>query len=670
MSEGEANTVTSNTRLSLRWPWLTVLMMLVLIGAYVWAARQAGSYGPYDITMLTELGGSVSVLSATGDYANLWRSLFLHESIEHLTQNLMALLVVGAVLESLVRRSLWLLVYLAGGLFSAWVSALWHFDYTQMTMLGYARQVVYVSVGASGAILALAGAELAMAVQAYRNRDESGRQVDLLRGALVVPVMTLGLGLLDTGVDHAAHFGGFGFGLLVGIALAVWQETHKRGLTAVWALVTVALVGGTVWLGHAYVQAHPKRDELRQTAIDLQAEKMQELAYKRRLKSEPENLPPAATPEEAQGTVIDQTFVGRVVPTQQPGRVYMLKNFDEAEVFDYDLDAGKVASSFMYDYPKDQTWGCPGKQCERIGVTDMALLPDQPGKAFFSNLVAEEVSRVDLATGKTELSVHTGSFPMRLLVHQDRLYVHDMADATVTVLDAENGEVLRVFALEGVEGTTRFWEDGDSMALSKDQRRIYVLSHTGQVHVLDLAKQTMKPWEAPVEDEQPEPPEGQTIFEYLKQAAARYDAQQTDVVRRIGTDGQGNVWLLHQDGVSYPDGHAPRRQVYYKLPRRYNTLRSNIRDAFIDPDGDQGLILLLVDNYVLASSAHTGQLLRVYPLAVPASSVIVLDVLDNQHFYVAGREGMQIFDVDKALRVDPIATDYQRVLKEERKKRD
>ena len=650
MSESEANKTPANISLSLRWPWLTILTILVLVATYFWETQQAGDYGPFDTTLLMELGANVSGLSATGDYMRLWYSLFLHQSPGHLLQNIVVLFIVGSVLESLIARSWWLLIYLVGGLFSAWASALWHFDYTTQSVFGYTQQIVYVSTGASGAILALAGAELVMAARAYWHQDKTEQHKRLLRSALIVPFMTLIMGTFESGVDNTAHFAGFGFGLLAGMVVAIWQTTHKRLQTAGCALVTVAIVGGITVSGLSYVQDHPQHDELRQTALDLLAKHMQERHHDRRLKSELENLPPVASPTEARGTVVDLSFVGRVVPAQQSGHMHMLKNYDEATIFDYDMNARQVASSFTQAYPKNKIWGCPNEQCQYIGVTDMALLPDQPGKAFFSNLVVGEVSKVDLATGKTDFSVHTGTFPMRLLAYDGKLYVHDMADSRVTELNAENGQIIQIFQLEDVQDSPYFWRHGDTMALSKDNKRIYVLSHTGQVYELDLATHTVHLWEEPVQQEDP-----QTAIDILR-----------DMPQRIGTDGQGNVWLLHEDGVSYPDGHAPRLHVHYKLSHWPKTRQAKVRDAFIDPDGDQGLILFIVDKYVLASSAQTGQLLRVYPLAFSASSIFVLDVLDNQHFYVAGRKGVQIFDVDKALRVDPVATEYQQVLEKER----
>ena len=654
MPESEGSKILANIKPSLRWPWLTVLIILVLVATYFWETQQAGDYGPFDTTLLMDMGANVSVLSATGDYMRLWYSLFLHQSAGHLLQNIMALFIVGSVLESLMTRSLWVLIYFMGGLFSAWISALWHFDYTTLSIFGDAQQVVYVSTGASGAILALAGAELVMAARAYWYQDKTEQHKRLLRSALIVPFMTLIMGAFESGVDNTAHVAGFGFGLLFGMVVALWQITHKRLLTAGCALVSIAIVGGITWSGLSYIQDHPQHNALRQRAIDLLAEQMQVRQHDRRLKAELENLPPVASPTEARGTVIDLPFVARVVPAQQSGYIHMLKNYDEATIIDYDIQAKQVASSFTQAYPKNKRWGCPNEQCQYIGVTDMALLPDQPDKAFFSNLLVGEVSKVDLATGKIDFSVHTGTFPMSLLAYDGKLYVHDMADSKVTELNAENGQVIKAFQLDDMQAPPYFWKHGDTMALSKDQKRIYVLSDIGQVYELDLATQTMHLWEEPVP-----PAESQTAIDIMR-----------DMPQRIGTDGQGNVWLLHEDGVSYPDGHAPRRHVHYKLLDKSVTQQTNIRDTFIDPDGDQGLLLFIVDNYVLASSAQTGKLLRVYPLAFPASSVLVLDVLDNQHFYVAGRRGVQIFDVDKALRVDPVAAEYQQALEQERESDD
>jgi len=658
MSREEAyKNMPGGSGVALRWPWLTLLMTLALVIAYMWMARKAGGYGPYDATTLTELGANVAPLSATGDFRRLWTSLFLHESWGHLLQNAAVLLIVGATLESLTSRGVWLFVYAVGGLFAAWMSAVWHFDYSTVSMLGAVRQVVYVSVGASGAILSLAGAELALALAVFlspgraqakiaalgntSHEHDTARASSLLRGALMVPVLTLVYGMFDASVDNIAHVAGFGFGLAAGLAVAL---VHKGWLVSgVAALGGLACAGWVAWAGYVRVHGLPERDAIRGMAVTLQDEQMEARRREQLLETEVQSLPPEATPDEARGIVIAEPFIGRVIPTAQPGRVQLLKNYDEAEVMEYDLEQGRrVATWLKQKYPAGKTWGCPAPQCHGIGVTDMALSPDQ-SKAFFSNLQAGRVSRVNRATGKVEFSVPTGSFPVRLLAHEGRVYVHDWVDASLTVLDARDGKVLQTHQLGAVDENRRAWPDGGTMALSADGRRLYVASRQGKVTVLDVEKETTQLWQPPRTDhgkEHTHPPE-------------------LDRVRRIGVGGQGAVWLLHPDGVSYPEGETRRQHVVYKLSTTGRPPMSFMRDAYLGTSGEHGLILFVVDGYVLASSSQTGQLLRVYPLAFPESSLLVLDVLDDRRFYVAGREGLQIFDVDKALRVDPVATDYQ-----------
>lgn len=630
-----------------RWPWLSVLLALILLACHGWQLHQAEALGLSGSALMTELGANVAPLSATGDYWRLPASLFLHQSWEHLLQNLLVLLAVGLALEAILSRWALLAIFTAGGIFAAWVSAFVHFDYTVQTLLGGARQVIYVSTGASGAILSLTGAALVLALAAQWNGRASAHTRSLMRSALFVSVLTLGYGMVDTSIDNTAHIAGFGFGLLAGMVIAVSQYAPRPALLLGSGLLALGVTGLIAWTGYQGIRQNPSAQDLRRITLDMQSEATRSRDHKRLLAAEQNELPPAASAETARGLVIQEPFVGGVYTAGSADRLHLLKNYDESEAKEFDLSAGRVVSTWVrHSYPDGMTWGCPHDSCFGVGVADLHVDARQ---AYVANLVKGAVSRVDMASGKVLFSTPTGPFPSRLLVHGNVIYAYDWAAATLTLLDARNGKVLQTLALDDEKDARYRWPHGDTLALSQDQTRLYLLSPYGRVHVYDLAARTLTPWALPTGSSSP----------YWRVLGI-----DPDRVVRMGTDGLGRVWLLHADGVSYPDENQRGPAILYKLPRQPRYLT----DTFMDADGRHGLILSILDGYIAASSAQTGRLLRLYPLAFPASSLLVMDILDKQRFYVAGREGVQIFDIDQALRADPIATDYQRLLDDERKR--
>lgn len=254
---------------SRRWPWLTVLMALTLLVCHGWQLHQADVLGLSGAALTTELGANVAPLSATGDYWRLPTSLFLHQSWEHLLQNLLVLLAVGLALEALLSRWALLAVFMAGGIFAAWVSAFTHFDYVVQTMLGDLRQVIYVSTGASGAILSLTGVALVLALAAQWNNQANPHSRSLLRSALLVSILSISYGMMDDSIDNTAHIAGFGFGLLAGLVIAVTRYAPRPFPVLGASLAALGIVGLIAWNGYQDIQNNPSAQDLRRMASDL-----------------------------------------------------------------------------------------------------------------------------------------------------------------------------------------------------------------------------------------------------------------------------------------------------------------------------------------------------------------------------------------------------------------
>lgn len=149
--------------------------------------------------------GKVNEFIADGEYYRLFTSMFLHLDLSHMLLNGFALYIFGRDVEALFGTARFAVIYLLGGLSGSLAS----FVFTDA-----------LSVGASGAIFAIFGAEI---VYLYHHRDlhgDNGRR--LLSRLLFFMVLELAIGVIgeagigDFRIDNAGHIGG----LVGGIVLA------------------------------------------------------------------------------------------------------------------------------------------------------------------------------------------------------------------------------------------------------------------------------------------------------------------------------------------------------------------------------------------------------------------------------------------------------------------
>ena len=144
-----------------------------------------------------------------GETYRIFTSMFLHFGIEHLINNMLVLFVLGSRLERVIGSLRFAVIYFLGGIAGNVVSLL--YDLRQ----GEAA----VSAGASGAVFAVMGGMILVVL------CNKGRLEDLsMRQILVLAVFSLYFGFTSSGVDNAAHLGGF----LAGFILAVIVYHPRR----------------------------------------------------------------------------------------------------------------------------------------------------------------------------------------------------------------------------------------------------------------------------------------------------------------------------------------------------------------------------------------------------------------------------------------------------------
>lgn len=144
------------------------------------------------------------------EYYRLFTCMFLHFGVQHLFYNMLLLIFVGDMLEKVVGKVRYLLIYLGGGLLG-----------NVFSMTAAERTGKYaVSAGASGAVFAVVGALLYLVV---RNRDRVPGE--LRQRMIIMALLSLIQGFTQTGTDNMAHLGGFLGGILISLFVC-----HRKSL--------------------------------------------------------------------------------------------------------------------------------------------------------------------------------------------------------------------------------------------------------------------------------------------------------------------------------------------------------------------------------------------------------------------------------------------------------
>lgn len=216
-----------------------LLASIVLIGLYTFSL-------PFDDRMrfFTDWA-KINELIRDGEYYRLLTSMFLHLNITHLLFNGYALYVIGRDVELLFGTVRFALIYFLGGLSGALAS----FVFTSAP-----------SVGASGAIFAIFGAEMVYFYQHRELHGAAGRAH--LQQLIFIMALNLGLGFFSTTgaanfrIDNAGHIGGLIGGVVlawfIGPAYRVRQDPAiEGGLTVVdenpfarWAIPSLLYTAG------------------------------------------------------------------------------------------------------------------------------------------------------------------------------------------------------------------------------------------------------------------------------------------------------------------------------------------------------------------------------------------------------------------------------------------
>jgi len=216
-----------------------VTTVLLLCNVLIFIAMLSNGAGVWHTSSVVPLAWGANFGPATqdGQWWRLLSALFLHFGLIHLVLNMWALWDVGRLMEQLLGRWRYALLYLGSGVVGNLLSLV-------------VQGNVAVSGGASGAIFSLYGALL---VFLWRERHQVNRGEFrwFFGAATAFTVFALVMGQLVPGIDNAAHLGGLIAGaLFAGVLLRPWTDQSPRLPALRPAAAGLLVLAGALLISH------------------------------------------------------------------------------------------------------------------------------------------------------------------------------------------------------------------------------------------------------------------------------------------------------------------------------------------------------------------------------------------------------------------------------------
>lgn len=169
--------------------------------------------GTRDDRVLLDLGAAFGPYMRRGEYWRLVMPIFLHGGWLHILGNSYALYILGPILERVYGYGRYATLYIAAGMGGTFLS---------MTA---SRNI---SVGASGAIMGIAGA---LVVTGFVHRDAVPARWGRALGVGIIPFILINLayGLSVHGIDNWGHVGGLATGSLLAFLIPPPRHDHPYG---------------------------------------------------------------------------------------------------------------------------------------------------------------------------------------------------------------------------------------------------------------------------------------------------------------------------------------------------------------------------------------------------------------------------------------------------------
>lgn len=244
----------------LRLWWLTAL--LIAVNVLLFGYQVLSGVSPMDpsVASLIYWGADFAPLTLTTEKWRLVSSMFLHIGIVHLLVNMWALYLFGVYAEFYYARGWYLALYalagIAGNLASNYISLQHALAFLQQPS---ADLVPAVGAGASGGIMGMGGALL---VAALWPKQSMALKYRLNKNALIMlMLLNLGFGLFVSGINNAAHLGGFLAGVVLALGYRVSLLLPSAVKYSLQLLILIGSCGGVFyldqWLMHQAQQVMP-----------------------------------------------------------------------------------------------------------------------------------------------------------------------------------------------------------------------------------------------------------------------------------------------------------------------------------------------------------------------------------------------------------------------------
>ena len=186
------------------------LQVLIFLNLVVFLAMMVSGLGILQFSPddLVSWGGNYGPRLQGLGLLRLVTTQFVHNGLMHLVNNMYGLVIVGLFLAPAIGNWQMIGCYLLCGLGGSIAGAIVHPN--------------IVSVGASGAILGLMGVALTLAL--LRDSRIATMRPALVTNLSIFSAFTLVMGSMATGIDNAAHLGGFASGVVVGAAIHLFDR--------------------------------------------------------------------------------------------------------------------------------------------------------------------------------------------------------------------------------------------------------------------------------------------------------------------------------------------------------------------------------------------------------------------------------------------------------------
>lgn len=187
---------------------VTIALAIILCGMYIAYMLKGVDY----LGNVNALGISVDTVIKGKEWFRLTTYMFAHSGLIHLIYNVISLVSFGKMLEERIGWLKFTILYLYGGIFAGVISCY---------LKSRAGDMTSITVGASGAIYAVAGAVFVYSIMyAVKYKDSVGP-------IIIYEVVLIGSGFLLQNVDMYAHLGGWFMGVTMGIAYILFDKVKQ-----------------------------------------------------------------------------------------------------------------------------------------------------------------------------------------------------------------------------------------------------------------------------------------------------------------------------------------------------------------------------------------------------------------------------------------------------------